>query len=99
VQSKAWVCGSSRVGIVGSNPTGSSKFRSYDCCLLSGRDFCVGLIIHPEDPYRVWRVPSVWSRNHDRKSGRSATGGRIFLNIHIHIFAISERSLVDCDSL
>ena len=31
-----------------------------DCCVLSGRGLCVGLITRPEEPYRVWCV-WVWS--------------------------------------
>jgi len=29
---------------------------SCECCVLSGRDLCVGLIARPEEHYRVWRV-------------------------------------------
>jgi hypothetical protein len=29
---------------------------SCECCVLSGRDLCVGLIIRPEESYRVWCV-------------------------------------------
>jgi hypothetical protein len=29
---------------------------SFQCCMLSGRDLCVGLITRPEEPYRVWCV-------------------------------------------
>jgi len=29
----------------------------------SGRNLCVGLIAHPEESYRLWRVHFVWSRN------------------------------------
>jgi len=27
-----------------------------ECCVLSGRGLCVGLISPPEESYRVWRV-------------------------------------------
>jgi hypothetical protein len=27
-----------------------------ECCVLSGRGLCVGLITRPEDSYRMWRV-------------------------------------------
>jgi hypothetical protein len=43
-RSEAWVCGSSLAGIVGSNPTASMDL-SCECCMLSGRDLCVGLIL------------------------------------------------------
>ena len=29
---------------------------SSECCVLSGRGLCDGLIIRPEEPYRVWCV-------------------------------------------
>jgi len=46
--SKAWVCGRSLAGIVGSNPAGVMDVTlSCECCLLSGRGLCVGLITHP----------------------------------------------------
>jgi len=34
------------------NPAGGMDV-SCKCCVLSGRSLCVGLIIHPEEPYRV----------------------------------------------
>ena len=55
-RSKAWVCGHSPVGIVGSNPVGG-----MDVCLL--RVLCVyrlgasvGLITYTEGVYRMWCV-------------------------------------------
>ena len=33
---------------------------SSECCVLSGRGLCVGLITRPEEPYWIWRV-WVWS--------------------------------------
>jgi len=54
-RSKAWVCGCSLVGIVGSNPV-----RGMNVCLLRMlrvvRRLCVGLITHPEKSYRLWSV-------------------------------------------
>ena len=29
---------------------------SYECCVLTGRGLCVGLIIRPQKSYRVWCV-------------------------------------------
>jgi hypothetical protein len=29
---------------------------SCECCVLSGRGFCVGLITRPEESYRLWCV-------------------------------------------
>jgi hypothetical protein len=31
-------------------------FVCCECCVLSGRGLCVGLITHPEEPYRLWRI-------------------------------------------
>ena len=56
-QSNAWVCGRSLPGIAGSNPTGGWgggwMFASRECCVLSGRGLCDGLITYPEESYRV----------------------------------------------
>jgi len=54
-RSKAWVCGRSPAGIVGSNPTGGMDVYR-ECCVLSGRGLCDGLITRPEEPYEVWCV-------------------------------------------
>ena len=53
---KAWVCGRSLAGIVGSNPTGSMEFCLCECCVWSGRGLCDELITRPEESYRVWCV-------------------------------------------
>jgi len=62
-------------------PSGAWMFVSCECCVLSGRGFCLILITRQEESYRVWCVQWVWSRSpvkvsHDPKSGRSATGKR-----------------------
>jgi len=31
-------------------------FVCCECCVLSGRDLCDGLIIRSEESYRLWRV-------------------------------------------
>jgi len=31
-------------------------FVCYECCVLSGRGLCDGLIIRSEESYRLWRV-------------------------------------------
>jgi hypothetical protein len=49
--SKAWVCGSSLAGIVGSKPAGAWTSFSYECCVLSGIGLCVGLITRPGESY------------------------------------------------
>ena len=52
-RSKAQVCGLSPAEIVGSNPTGAWIFVCCECCVLSGRGLCDGLITRPEEPYRL----------------------------------------------
>ena len=37
-------------------PPGSWMFVCCECCVLSGRGLCDGLIIHAEESYRLWRV-------------------------------------------
>jgi hypothetical protein len=46
------VCGRWFAGIKGWNPAGD--IVSCECCVLSGRGLCVGLINHPEESYRAW---------------------------------------------
>jgi hypothetical protein len=54
-KSKAWVCGCSLAAIVGSNSAWVMDV-CCECCVLSGRDLCVGLITSPEKSYRLWCV-------------------------------------------
>ena len=42
------------------NPSGAWIFVCCECCVLSGRGLCEGLITRPEESYRVW---SVWMRS------------------------------------
>ena len=37
-------------------PPGAWMSVCCDCCVLSGRGLCDGLITRPEDSYRLWRV-------------------------------------------
>ena len=37
-------------------PPGAWVFVCCECCVLSGRGLCDGLIIRPEEFYRLWRV-------------------------------------------
>jgi len=51
------VCGRSLAGFRVRIPPGAWKFVSCECCLLSGKGLCVGLITRPEEIYRalcVW---------------------------------------------
>jgi hypothetical protein len=54
-RSKAWVYGRSHAEIVRSNPTGGMDV-CRECCVLSGRGLCGGLITRLEESYRLWRV-------------------------------------------
>ena len=54
-RTKAWVCGCSLVGIVGSNSAGGMEF-CCGCCVFSGRGLCGWLVTRPEESYRVWGV-------------------------------------------
>jgi hypothetical protein len=55
-RSKAYVCGSTPVETVGSNPAGSWMFVSCECCVLSGRGLCDELITRSEESYRLCDV-------------------------------------------
>jgi hypothetical protein len=55
-RSKAWLCGSSFVGIVGLNPTGAWKSFCCERCVLSGRGHCDGTITRPGEPTECVRV-------------------------------------------
>jgi len=58
-RSKAWVCGYSFAGITSSNPAGV-----MDVCLLWVlfvlRSLCVGLILRPEESYRMCVCVGGW---------------------------------------
>jgi len=49
----AWVCGRLLVGIAVSNPGGCMDVVFCECCVLSGRGLCDGLITQPKETYRV----------------------------------------------
>jgi hypothetical protein len=57
-RAKALICGGSLAGIAGSNATEafSCESVSCECCVLSGRGLCVGLITRPEESYRMCGV-------------------------------------------
>ena len=58
-RSKASVCSRSPAEIMGSNPTRGMDvwmFVCCECCVLSGRGLCDGLITRPEEFYRLWCV-------------------------------------------
>ena len=37
-------------------PPGAWMFVCCECCVLSGRGLCDGLITRPEESYRLWRI-------------------------------------------
>jgi len=49
-------------------------FVFCDCCVLSGRGICDGLITRPEESYRLWRVVCVIKKPRTR-GGYSAARG------------------------
>jgi hypothetical protein len=65
-RSKAWVWGRSFAGIASSNPAEGMNV-SFECCMLSGRGICDGLITRPEESYRMWFVFSVIVKSRQRR--------------------------------
>ena len=64
---------------MGQIPSGAWMFAPCWFCVLSGTGLCIGLIIRPEDSYRVWCIRRMWLRNqvsrgHDPEKSQSATG-------------------------
>jgi hypothetical protein len=55
-RSKAWFCGRSPAEMWFRIPPGARVSVYFDCCVLSGRSLCVGLITRPEESYRLWCV-------------------------------------------
>ena len=70
-RSKAQVFGRSPAEIVASNPTGGMAV-CCDCCVLSGRGLCDGMIPRLEESYRL--VCRVWSRNLVNEEARPSGG-------------------------
>ena len=52
-RSKAWVCGRSLAGIVGSNPAGGMDVSLVSVVSCTGNGLCDGQIHRPEESYRV----------------------------------------------
>ena len=67
--SKAWICRRSLAGVVGSNPAGGGR-----CWVLSGRGFCVKLITHAEEFYRVCVRVSECDADVDNEEGLPQKG-------------------------
>jgi hypothetical protein len=45
-----------------------------DCCVLSGRGLCDGLITRPEEAYRLWRVVVCDQETSKNEESKPATG-------------------------
>jgi hypothetical protein len=61
-RSKAWVCGDRLLGLWVRIPPKTCMSVSCECCVLSGRGLCVGLITRPWESYRVWYVLTACNR-------------------------------------
>ena len=55
-------------------PPGTWMFVCCDCCVLSGRGLCDGLITPPEESYRMWRVVVCYQETSKTRRLRPATG-------------------------
>jgi len=49
-------------------------FFCCDCCVLSGRGLCDGLITRPEESYRLWRVVVCYQETLKTRRLKPATG-------------------------
>jgi len=72
-------------------PPGAWISVCCECCVLSGRGLCDGLITRPEESYRLWRVVVCdleisWTRRSGPTGGLSRWGG--FIVLCIFIFAL-----------
>ena len=62
-RSKVWVCCRSPAEIWVRIPPGAWMFVCCECCVLSGRGLCDGLITRPEESYRLWCVVMCYLEN------------------------------------
>jgi len=85
VRSKASVCCRSLVGTAGLSLAGG-MYVSCECCMLSNRGLCDGLIIRPEESYRMWCVLSVsvkpwqWGGGLDPLGAVEPRGGKMYVS-------------------
>jgi len=97
-RSKAWVCGLSLAGIVGSNPAGLWICVYYESSVLSGRGLCFGLITLPEETYRlcvcVCDGESSITRRTWHTSGRYSMKKKYFSRFLLEIIALEHIWLV-----
>ena len=71
-----WPRGSAAASLLGWRvriPSGAWMSVSCECCVLSGRGLCVGLITRPEESYRV-RCVWVWSWSLDNEEAMAHQG-------------------------
>jgi hypothetical protein len=93
IRRSQWPCGLRRgsavAGLLGlwvRIPPGAWMFFSCECCVLSGRGLCDGLVPRPEESYRMWCVsknsvivkPRKMRRSRPPRGGR-ATGKKAYL--------------------
>ena len=55
-------------------PPGACMFFFCECCVLSGRGLCAGLITRPEESYRLWCVVVCDQETSNTRRLKSATG-------------------------
>jgi hypothetical protein len=55
-------------------PQGAWIFVCCECCVLSGRGLCDGLITRPEESYRMWCVVVCYQETSKTRKLMSATG-------------------------
>ena len=55
-------------------PRGAWMFDCCDCCMLSGRGLCDGLITRPEESYWLWRVVECDQETSKTRVLKPATG-------------------------
>ena len=55
-------------------PPGAWMFVCCECCVLSGRGLCDGLITRPEESYRLWRVVVCDHETSKKRRLKPATG-------------------------
>jgi len=53
---------------------GHGCFVCCECCVLSGRGLCDGLITRPEESYRLWRVVACYQETSRMRRLKPATG-------------------------
>jgi len=55
-------------------PPGAWMFVCCECCVLSGRGLCDGLITRPKESYRLWRVVVCNQETSNTRRLKPATG-------------------------